>query len=181
MGSVFTIPLIPRAAVRPRPLQHFQVPARSGAVTHPRAPWTVVLPRPLQHRQVPVQSGASTRLPIPRAPVRLGPSQPLVGYQKVHELENPQWGNGLSARREADLHCNVCERPSVNSSKSKCPFAPAPPDLRSRVDGAHIVTSQSATTAAFGGAVVARSEPRIVFTYDVIHILDYSNEPVEWR
>ena len=92
---MFTIPLIPRAAVRPRPLrplQQLQVPTRSGddarcthstdsrvpcrleqlhspalsgAVTGPCIPRGAVLPRPLQHLQTPALGGHRAR---PNAP-----------------------------------------------------------------------------------------------------------------
>ena len=68
-------PIIPQAAVRPRPLQHVQVPAQSGVLTSVLSPPAMVLPRPLQHRQVPFRSGAITRPPIPRAAVRPRPLQ----------------------------------------------------------------------------------------------------------
>ena len=57
-GNVFTRRLDPPAAVRPRPLQHLQVPAFSGEVSCRRTPRAVVLPRQLQHHQVPAMSGA---------------------------------------------------------------------------------------------------------------------------
>jgi len=47
-GRIKTVPLAPFAAVRPRPLQHIQVPAQSGEATGPRIPRAVVLPCPPQ-------------------------------------------------------------------------------------------------------------------------------------
>ena len=71
-GMGFTRTLAPRAAVRPRPLQHRQFPVRSGVL--PRA---VVLLRPPQYRQVPACSSAATRPLIPRAVLRPRPLQHL--------------------------------------------------------------------------------------------------------
>ena len=69
--------LIPRAAVRPRPLQHLQVPALSGTRARRRVPNAAVIPRPLQDLYTPARSGDCTRPLDPRAVVRPGPSQPL--------------------------------------------------------------------------------------------------------
>ena len=46
-------------AVRPRLLQHLQVPAPSGICAGPHVPLAAVRPRPLQHLQVPAPSGIS--------------------------------------------------------------------------------------------------------------------------
>jgi len=74
-GRIFTFPLDPRAAVRPRPLQHRQVPSISGEETCQRVPRAVVLPRPLQHLQVPAPSGGVGRCQAPRASVLPRPLQ----------------------------------------------------------------------------------------------------------
>jgi len=61
------------AAVRPRPLQHLQVPALSGTGT----PWAVMLPRPLQHLQLTFLSGGGTGRLIPRTALLPQPLQHL--------------------------------------------------------------------------------------------------------
>ena len=64
-----TVLLQPRAVsvVRPRPLQHRQVPTPSGAPTRPFIPRAAVLPRPPQRLQVPALGGECTRVgqPVP--------------------------------------------------------------------------------------------------------------------
>ena len=111
-GNSFTVLLIPRAAVLPRPLQNLQVPRPSSAPTRRRIPRAVVFPCPSQHLKMPTTSGPSARHRIPRAVVlphppqhlqvpapsdertgprnpraaaRLGPCQPLDGPDEVHE------------------------------------------------------------------------------------------------
>jgi hypothetical protein len=88
-------------------------------------PRTVVLPRPLQRRQVPTPSGDCTwvvqrvvkpPLPLPqapRAPVRLGPSQPLGGRANILEPEP---------------HSHVCRQ----ARETRCQHRrqPWPPHLR---------------------------------------------------
>ena len=60
-GSGVTQRIVLLKPVRPRPLQHSQVPALSGAATSPLAPRAVVLPRPLHHLQVPKPSSDAQR------------------------------------------------------------------------------------------------------------------------
>jgi len=42
-------PLVPRAAVRARPLQHLEVPALCRVLARPFAPWEVISAQPLQY------------------------------------------------------------------------------------------------------------------------------------
>jgi hypothetical protein len=61
---------IPRAAVLPRPPQHFQVAAMSGERTSPCVPWVFVLPKPLQHLPGarPERRVHNSLFPSPRCP-----------------------------------------------------------------------------------------------------------------
>ena len=65
-----------------------------------------MLPRPSQRRQVPTPSGECARPRDPRAPVRIRPSQPLGGSEKVPDLKDPATRDPAprrhSARREAE-------------------------------------------------------------------------------
>ena len=114
LGGGFTRNLIPRAGVRPRPLQHVQVPFHSGGITRPRVPRAVVLPRPLQHRQVPAASGEVTRKLIPRSAVLPCPlrrsTSPLSAAKSPVTVV-------LSTRQPfSHVHCITSRRPCTAAS-----------------------------------------------------------------
>jgi hypothetical protein len=64
--------------------------APSGEMTRACIPPAAVLPHPLQRPQASSRSGQLTSPPVPRAPARLRPSQPLGRSEKVLELEDPR-------------------------------------------------------------------------------------------
>ena len=74
-GLLIPRPLIPRAAVRARPLLHLEVPTGRRTRTRPLVPRAAVRVRPLQHLEMPATRRVLTRLLVPRAAGRARPLQ----------------------------------------------------------------------------------------------------------
>jgi hypothetical protein len=96
-GACTNVSFVPLAAVRPRPLQHRQVPVQSGDVTDARIPRAVVLSRPPQHGQVPASSGGRDTCSRPTSSRAAMPTSGAPGVRPQRRSGTPTSPTGTRA------------------------------------------------------------------------------------
>jgi len=98
---------IPRAVLRPQPLQHLRVPEPRGLCATVRLlvleifiPRATMLPRSPQHLQVPAPGESLARgVKLPRAAVRHGPDERRKGLAKRRDADPRPLRAAADARR----------------------------------------------------------------------------------